>query len=154
MSWEQSFQELADYYPGSSKRIEAAAPKPKATAPEPHWSDHPRVYSVDGKDYEFFTVRDLAAALQKAPVTIRLWESQGYLPMPLRGPSEHPSKRHRIYTRPQIEGIVRIAHEVGIFGQARPRVSETDFREKVLDLFLELARTRPLSGAVLLEEAA
>lgn len=147
MSWETSFEGLSDYYPGSSQKRtrEDQLPTPPPQ-PEASWSDSPRIYSFNGVDYEFFSIGDLAMALGKSAVTIRAWESQGYIPTSLRGPSEHPSKRHRIYTRPQVEGLVRIAEQEGILGEARPRIGKTRFRELALDLFLQLAE-QPLSGA-------
>ena len=125
-----------------------------AVAEHVDWHVKPRVYEVDGISYEFFSIGDLAAALGKATVTIRYWEYQGFIPKPtLRAPSAHVSKRHRLYTRPQIEGIVRIAAEEGILEEARPRIEKTRFQEKVLDLFLALAKD-PLSGATPVEGAA
>lgn len=154
MSWETSFEGLSDYYPGSSqKRTPEPSGPTRPPEPETSWSDSPRIYSFDGVDYEFFSIGDLALALGKSAVTIRAWESRGYIPTSLRGPSEHPSKRHRIYTRPQVEGLVRIAEEEGILGEARPRIEKTRFQERALDLFLELA-TQHLSGATSLEGAA
>lgn len=150
MGWEEQFSELAeDYYPGSSKKISRPQAESAESAPEASndWSSNPRTYVVDGNEYEFFSIGDLAAALDRRPGTIRLWERQGYIPEGIRSPSVHEGKRQRIYTRPQIEGIVRIAAEVGILGEARPRIEKTRFRELVLDLFLDLAK-KPLSGAV------
>ncbi|MFJ1700374.1 hypothetical protein ACIOHC_35885 [Streptomyces sp. NPDC088252] len=150
MGWEDSFSELAEeYYPGSSKKIarSSSGPPDAAIAPTNDWAANPRTYVVDGNEYEFFSIGDLAAALDRRPGTIRLWERQGYIPEGIRSPSAHAEKRQRIYTRPQIEGIIRIAAEVGILGEARPRIEKTRFRELVLDLFLELAK-KPLSGAV------
>ncbi|MFD4858454.1 hypothetical protein [Streptomyces atratus] len=150
MGWEDQFSELADeYYPGSSKKISRTRPELVEPSAETgvDWSSNPRTYVVDGHEYEFFSIGDLAAALNRRPGTIRLWERQGYIPEGLRSPSAHQEKRQRIYTRPQIEGIIRIAAEVGILGEARPRIEKTRFRELVLDLFLDLAK-KPLSGAV------
>lgn len=149
MEWENRFSGLAEeFYPGSSKKIsrqKSAEAEERETSLD--WASTPRVYVVDGREYEFFSIGDLAAALDKRPGTIRLWERQGYIPEGLRSPSVHEGKRQRIYTRPQIEGIVRIAAEEGILDKARPRIDQTNFRTRVLDLFLELAK-KPLSGAV------
>lgn len=151
MTWEDRFSALAeDYYPGSSKKIAKPLRAVPDTAELPvnnDWSASPRTYVVNGVEYEFFSIGDLAAALDRRPGTIRLWERQGFIPEGLRSPSTHEGKRQRIYTRPQIEGIVRIAAEEGILGEARPRIDKTAFKERVLDLFLELAR-KPLSGAI------
>lgn len=107
---------------------------------------------MDGVDYEFFSIGDLATALNRRPVTIRYWESAGYIPVTdLRSPSTYPSKRHRIYSRAQIEGIILIARHERILDEARPRIGETQFQQKVLDLFVELAKL-PLYGARRLDD--
>ncbi|MFH9606838.1 MerR family transcriptional regulator [Streptomyces sp. NPDC017448] len=148
MDWERNFSTLAEeYYPGSSKKIGRPRSEPPLRTPENDWSSSPRIYSVDGVDYEFFSIGDLAAALNRRPGTIRLWERQGHIPRGMRSPSSHTDKRQRIYTRPQVEGIRRIAEETGILHEARPRIEQTNFRSLVLDLFLALAR-QPLNGAV------
>ncbi|MFI0265668.1 MerR family transcriptional regulator [Streptomyces luteogriseus] len=160
MSWEKDFSELAEeYFPGSSQKIPRRQPSELAlvrSAPkEPEsWDANPRKYEINGQLYEFFTIGHLAAALGKATVTIRLWEQQGFIPNPDRSPSAHADKRHRIYSRAQIEGIVRIAGEEGILYAARPRIRNTRFADRVLDLFIELAKSDPQNGAVPLEEAA
>lgn len=151
MSWENRFADLGEYYPGSSKRIERPAPtKPPEPASDLGWDANPRKGLLDGRTYEFFTIRHLAAALNRQPVTIRWWESKGFIPLGRRSESKYPDKRHRLYTRPQIEGIVRIAEEEGILHAAHPRIPETQFEKRVLDLFIDLAK-QPHNGARLLE---
>lgn len=155
MSWETVLVDLDDYYPGSRKKRQVPeveeSSKPADTKPE--W-DKPKYYTVGRGEYEFFTIGSLAAALDKKAVTIRLWESLGYIPVPgMWTPSDYERGKHRLYTRPQIEGIVRIAQEEGILGQLRPRIGETRFQERVLDLFISLAKL-PVNGAVPREEMA
>lgn len=154
MSWEDEFAELGDYYPGSSKRIQKNPPPEPAPPPaDVGWDAKPRKGSRDGRDYEFFAIRHLAAALGVQPVTVRLWETKGIIPLSgQRSESTFPQKRHRLYTRPQIEGIARIAEQEGILYQARPRIKETNFTLRVLDLFIEIAKL-PYNGAVPLNEA-
>jgi hypothetical protein len=155
-AWERDFAGLAEeYFPGSSQKISQAADTPKKPVQEDDstsWADSPRRYLFEGRYYEFYSIGDLARALQKSPVTIRLWESQGFIPMPRRADAVDPDKEQRIYSRAQIEGIVEIAKEEGIFGVARPRLSQTRFAERVAALFLYLSRL-PCDGAVLVEEA-
>lgn len=156
MSWVDEFADLgspADYYPGSSKKITR---DPRTPPPEKSdrssWLAGRRKGEVDGIEYEFFAIGDLAAALNRKPVTIRLWESQGLIPLPRRSESLYPNKRHRLYTRPQVEGIARIAEEEGILHEARPRIKNTKFAERVLDLFKELKK-QPVNGAIPWDEA-
>ena len=157
-AWERDFSALADeYFPGSSQKISkdsAARQQPvKQEAESDFWADSPRKYMFDGREWYFYSIGDLARALQKSPVTIRLWESQGYIPMPRRADAVDPDKEQRIYSRAQIEGIVRIAEEEGILGVARPRISQTQFAKRVAELFLLLSRL-PCDGAVPVEETA
>lgn len=153
MTWTEEFKHLDRYYPGSNRKI---SPELINTIPPTtsdvgwSWSARPRKYEKDGKYYEFFSIRDLASALNKAPVTMRLWEDQGILPLALRSPSVYEDKRHRIYTFPQIDGIVQIAGDEGILGATRIRWKETKFQPRVLALFQELAK-QPLNGARLWE---
>lgn len=152
MSTLSNFEKLDVFYPGSRQRIDPDLVNktdheiPAEVHLKPHW-DKPRWYAFEGTDYEFFSVGDLAAALNRAPVTIRYWEAEGYLPMTLRAPSSDAQKRQRLYSRPQIEGILTIAREEGILTQRRPRIPETRFTERVMDLFIELAKLS-LYGAV------
>lgn len=153
MSWDKDFAALGDYYPGSSKRRENPQAEKPPDPPGILWDASPRIYTIDGVSYEFFSIGDLATALNRKPVTIRLWEHDGIIPViNLRSPSEHVSKRHRIYTRPIIEGLIRIAEDEKILHVARPRIKDTQFREKTLELFIELSR-KPLYGAVVLDGA-
>lgn len=152
MTWEDDFADLGEFYPGSSHRIPKPEPPEEKPSASQEWDSSPRIYTVAGVDYEFFSIGDLAVALHKKSVTIRMWESAGYLPVAadLRGPSLHVGKRHRIYTRPLIEGVVRIAAEEGILGKSRPRIKSTQFKEKLIKLFAELGKL-PLYGAVPLD---
>jgi hypothetical protein len=156
-AWERDFAGLAEeYFPGSSQKISQVAEKKKTPRQEDDstsWADSPRKYMFDGREWYFYSIGDLARALQKSPVTIRLWESQGYIPMPRRAEALDPSKKQRIYSRAQIEGIVQIAEEEGILGVSHPRISKTDFAKRVAALFLRLSKL-PCDGAVLVEEAA
>lgn len=151
MTWENDFTALGDeYYPGSSKKIKKTEPPPQPP-PAESWDAHPRRYQVGPDEYEFFTIGDLAAALHRATVTIRHWEDAGILPVvpELRSPSTHPGKRHRIYSRPLVEGIVRIATEEGLLYpySGRRKIADTGFKQKIHVLFRELSLS-PLYGAV------
>jgi MerR HTH family regulatory protein len=99
-------------------------------------------YAVNGKTVELCTVGELAKALNRASVTIRAWERTGIMPPSgYRHPSLNPRGRRRLYSRAQIEGVVRIAEEEGVLVPG-PRVTITDtkFTEKVHMLFVDLHR--------------
>lgn len=131
---------LDEYYPGSkTKRVVHKAPEPDD---EPLELGTPRVYRVGGKDVEFFTLGQLAAALHRKPVTLRRWESDGVIPLPrFSVPGQDGDKRgyRRLYTRAQVEGIVSIARKEGLMDDTNKGIRATKFTESVVALFEEEA---------------
>lgn len=128
-------------YPGSRHvrqglRAKEAVPIPQ----EGDWDANPRILPVNGEDVEFFTIGALATALERSPVTIREWESKGIIP---KARFQIPGKdglrgKRRLYTRPQIEGIILIAREEKILGVKKVKdFTETDFTSRVVKLFEE-----------------
>lgn len=127
---------VGECYPGSSRpigdRLEPSAPA--------DWGK-PRMFNINGTSTEFFTVGQLAAALHRSPVTIRKWERLGYIPIAaFRTPGQVRQKARRLYSRAQLEIIVRIAAEEGLMdgkrdeqGILHPKVgiNETKFKERV-----------------------
>lgn len=102
------------------------------------WAN-PIELTVRGRLVHFYTVGTLAAALDRKPPAIRKWERLGYIPYSTwrtPGRTEHGQKR--LYTREEIEGIVKIAREEGLIGDANRNVSATNFPERVRKLFKEL----------------
>lgn len=96
-----------------------------------------RYYPIEdgGEDIEFFTMGALAEALNRRPVTMRLWESKGWLPTPsYRTPSNGAIAGKRLYTRDQIEGIIKIAKEEGVYPSNVSPVN-TNFTKRALELF-------------------
>jgi len=96
----------------------------------PDWDARP--VKVEGDEREFFTIGALAKALGLPTNTVRGWEERDLLPEPFRSPEDD----WRLYTRAQVEGIVRIAKEEGVL-DGRP-ISTTDFARRVIALFREL----------------
>lgn len=129
---------LEEYYPGSKTKRVVHIPVPDPE--EPLILGIPRIYRVGGKDVEFFTLGQLAAALQRKPVTLRRWESDGVIPRPrFTTPGQDGDVRgfRRLYTRSQIEGIVSIAQEEGLMDNTNKGIRATKFTEKVVALFEE-----------------
>lgn len=115
------FRRLYSHYPG----IEETA-----------WDLHPYVLPVDGAPREFFTIGHLGAAINRAPGTIRYWESKRFFPKPsftVNGADKY--KRRRLYTRAQIEGVIRIAQEEGLLNHSRRYLGQTRFTERCFELF-------------------
>lgn len=129
-------------YPGRRKPMNRSY---VVNAPEPvGWADKPLVYKVAGMDMEFFTIGHLAKALGYSVQSIRAWENNALLPKSrYRTPSpraanqpEHLRKGRRLWTREQIEGILRIASEEGVILNKKPPTPA--FARRVQTMFNEL----------------
>jgi hypothetical protein len=132
--------DVFDRYPGSSKPRVTPQAAPDRARDGVEWDAKPRIYTVAGKETEFFTVGQLARALGREAVTIRKWEREGVIPRAqFNAPSDDVRGRRRLYTRAQVEGIVRIALEEGVMGaNHQMALKSTRFTEKVIDLFKSL----------------
>lgn len=136
--WDAEFADVgAQYYPGSSKVIGHVETKEKTTK---DWDSQPRMYNVRGVETEFFTVGQLAMALGRQAVTVRKWEREGTIPKAqFIAPSNDPRGKRRLYTREQVEGMIRIAADEGVLLLHQKPIKETRFTERVIKLFQALA---------------
>lgn len=143
MSFEEEVEALAEqYYPGSKRKIDRTDTETKSKPNIDGWDAKPRVYKKDGKDTEFFTVGHLAIAMNRKPLTIRQWERKGIIPKSTyqrAGRNGNQHGRRRLYTRPQIEGMIQIAGEEGLLTNDRREIASTNFKPRVLALFRRLA---------------
>lgn len=106
------FSDLPDWPGGTAPRNRASS-KP-STKPVGVNGARGKVYRIGGVETEFFTVGELAKALGRKSVTIRSWESRGWLPkVKYRTPPPaaeqipgKPSKGRRLYSRDQVEFLV------------------------------------------------
>jgi len=114
-------------YPGRRKPVNRGTAKTPAVD-TPTWDDRPVRYMVNGEVREFFTISHLAAALGYSVQSIRAWEDKGALPRsPFRSPRTakpvaggRSNKGKRLWTREQIEGIVRLARRHNVILNKRP----------------------------------
>ncbi len=73
-----------------------------------------KMMKVNGVDRQFFTVGELAKALNRRPVTIRMWESKGWIPKakyrtPAPKAEQIPGKAlkgRRLYSLEQVEFLL------------------------------------------------
>lgn len=128
------------------KRPLANQPVVTASAPV-SWDAKPLRYMMGGEQREFYTIGHLAKALGYSVQSIRAWENKGLLPKsPFRSPKPvrdmlpGRTKGKRLWTREQIEGILRIAKEEGVLLNKQPPTPR--FAQRVADYFLTLVNTQ------------
>jgi len=109
----------------------------------PAWDEKPLTYMMSGESRDFFTIGHLAKALGYSVQSIRAWENKGLLPKsPFRSPKPvremlpGRTKGKRLWTREQIEGILRIASEEGVI--LNKKAPNTRFAKRVSDFFMTL----------------
>ncbi|MEW1675584.1 hypothetical protein AB0O47_20420 [Streptomyces noursei] len=153
--WDSEFADIAGkpptrFYPGSTRRISRRPVRSQLHSPTgeltrhdhpDRWDSKPQVKPFAGGYREFFGIGDLAKALRRDAVTMRKWEATGVIPKAtyvISGKTANGNRR--LYTRDQIEAIVRIAEEEGLFdGDPRGiRLSDTRFTERVKEAFEQL----------------
>lgn len=129
-------------FPGKRAPVNRSTPVVD-TSPQV-WDEKPTFYNHKGKLTEFFTISHLSVALGRKPVTIRSWENKGLMPKsPYRSPRPQrgsipgkEAKGRRLWTRPQIEGILKIAREEQVILNGKPPTPA--FARKVSNLFITL----------------
>lgn len=118
-------------YPGSKKPKNR---KGYETLGDPSDNVKPTFYTINGVRQEFYTVGQLARLLGRKPVTLRMWESRGWIP-PATYRSAIPksqqlpgkqSKGRRLYTRAQVELIIQAVER---FIGDQPRLSSAKWSE-------------------------
>ena len=130
-------------YPGKKEPKLRSIKRPQPDD-KPAWDESPVYYMVKGERREFFTIRHLAAALDYSQQSIRAWENSGLLAKsPFRSPKPRKptiggrnTKGKRLWTREQIEGILRIAKEEGVIVNKQPPTRA--FARRVAALFREI----------------
>ena len=128
-------------YPGRRKPVNREAKPP----PEPvAWDAKPTYYKVGGEKREFFTIAQLGKALDYSVQSIRAWEGMNLLPRsPYRSPrTKRPvaagksNKGRRLWTRAQIEAILRLARKHKVILNKKPPTAA--FANEVARAFYEL----------------
>lgn len=120
-----------EFYPGSrQKRPEHRAAPVKDTPLGEDWDGKPKILTVNGVDHEFFTIGQLATALNRRPVTIRSWEAKGILP-----PARYRYKNRRLYSRTQVEGLMKLCAKHGFLHFTSKPDIPVEFTSDVLELW-------------------
>lgn len=103
-----------------------------------------KTFTIKGREVELFTITELSRALNRQPVTVRKWESHGYIPKATfvkPGTDGDPRGRRRLYSREQVEALVRIATEEKVLVDLHRQISKTQFKAKALAAFKQIAGT-------------
>lgn len=124
-------------YPGSKKPIKKASgrlteqvsPAKALELFEPeNWGFKPVKKVVGGKEIHLYTFGALCCALDRPPITVRLWETNGYLPpAPFRAeyvPGKGGSTGRRYYPLQAITACLEEFHKRGLLGARRIEWSE------------------------------
>jgi len=114
-------------YPGRRKPVNRGT-KAKPLPDTGVWDEKPARYMVGGEIREFYTISHLAKALDYSVQSIRAWEDKGMLPRsPYRSPRTRKpvaggksDKGKRLWTREQVEGIVRLARRHNVIFNKKP----------------------------------
>jgi len=134
---------------GKRSHFTTEARPPVQAVPEVvEWTLNPVTYLVKGVPTEFFTIGHLSRALGRANVTIRGWEKTGKLPkspyrapVPKRSTVNGPPKGKRLWTRQQIEGILRIAEEEQCIVDPDQSPPTPRFTSRVTHLFNQILQS-------------
>lgn len=142
------FSDLAKDYPGSRTPVNRGGGKkePAGGSSEESWDANPVTYIVGGEVREFFTIGHLARALGRSTVTIRSWENKGVFPRSgYRSPRPKTTptfgsepKGKRLWTRRQIEGLLRICEEERVITDPHKKPPSKTFTARATELFLRL----------------
>jgi hypothetical protein len=132
------FDDLRDY-PGKRKPALRDQPRPERKMPDA-WDAKPRHYFVNGVKTEFFTVGQVALALNRTSRTIRWWEGKQVIPpATFRAAAPKRSKvkeaGDRLWSRAQVEVMIRVAQEEGVLDGKAPSPL---FTRKLVTAFLAL----------------
>lgn len=123
-----------DFYPGSKTPRRPAVVVDEAPD-DLAWDAKPIKRGVRGQEVEFFSIGAFAQALNRAVVSIRLWEKKGYIPTaPFRLPDHKGGKGDRLYTRSIIEVTLEEFAKRGLLAP-RSRVRwETEHKDLTIAL--------------------
>lgn len=79
-------------------------------------------YVINGEKQMFYTIGELCKALGKRPVTLRMWESKGWIPKPsFRTPPpngiqipDKAQKGRRLYSQQQLDTLIDGVEQFGL----------------------------------------
>jgi hypothetical protein len=121
---EDMFSAIDEYYPGSKRKRKVVEQVPVKESEPQEWDSRPFVKTLpNGRDVEMFALGSLAKALGRPIVTVRTWETLGYLPSAPYRLGDRVDKNgdtrrgRRLYSRAMIEAAVEIFVRHGLLGR-------------------------------------
>lgn len=108
------FGDMPDF-PGKTPPKNRATSRPQAMREDELNGARGKFYRIKGEDVELFTIGEVARAIGRQPVTVRAWESRGWIPKanfrtPAPARQQIPGKAtkgRRLYTRQQVEFLAK-----------------------------------------------
>lgn len=88
----------------------------------------PKIYIINNKEVELYTIGELAVQLDRQRQTIRKWERDGIIP----AATFRSKSGRRLYTKKQIDAIVRTVNK---FGLKQGMAISQEFKEAVREEF-------------------
>jgi hypothetical protein len=117
------FGDLPDF-PG--KRLPKNRPEAKKAAnsilEDRYGGAKGKEYIINGEKLTFYTIGEVCKALGKSPVTLRMWESKGWIPKPsFRTPTPQSEqvpgkvpKGKRLYSQQQLDTLIEGMERFGV----------------------------------------
>jgi hypothetical protein len=122
-----------EHYPGSrKKRRGKTEPPPLQPAPEKKWETSGKVLIYRGQATEFFHRGALAMALNRTMVAIRAMVTKKIIP----NPRLQDEAGRYLYTRDQIEDMIALAIEEGVYDPRLTRRFSPRFVEEAHRILL------------------
>ena len=92
---------------------------------------NPIILVVDGREYDTFSIGELARRLNRSAQTVRKWEREGVIPEALRDPTNR-----RVYLLEHVEAIVKAANVCKI--ERGLSLKESGFPQAVRKAFAQI----------------
>jgi hypothetical protein len=131
-------------YPGKTAPKNRGKKKP-ARIEDPFAVLHTVTFTIRGEEVSFYTVGEVAKALNRRPGTIRKWEADGFIPTAtFRTPIPEgaqipgkPSKGRRLYNRSQVELLIYSVHHFGLNSSQPKNANWIGFKKHIKENWIK-----------------
>lgn len=121
------FGDLPDYPGKRAPKNRPTSGNPiKDTAEDRYNGAKGKEYVINGEKHMFYSIGEVCKALGKSPVTLRMWESKGWIPKPsFRTPPPNGQqvpgkavKGRRLYSQSQLDTLLDAVEQFGVANYA------------------------------------